>query len=195
MRFLILFASTALLFSTPALCATHSVCPDGSASFLTIQDAINASVGGDIVELCDGIYSGAGNRDIDFLGLAITVRSQSGDATSCIIECGDTMGDPHRGFVFASGEGNDSVLEGVMIRNAFSIAPGGGVHCNGASPTIRDCAFELNLCVDVGAGLYCTNGAPVITGCRFISNGDGTGMAGGGLACVTASPTVTDCVF
>ena len=39
------------------------------------------------VELAGGVYRGAGNRDIDFLGKAITVRS-SGGPENCIVDAG-----------------------------------------------------------------------------------------------------------
>jgi len=40
----------------------------------TIQAAVNAAVDGDEVIVAPGTYTGEGNRDIDFLGKAITVR-------------------------------------------------------------------------------------------------------------------------
>ncbi len=54
---------------------------DGSADhpFDAIQEGINAAVAGDTVEVADGVYTGNGNRDLDFHGKAITVRSASGD--------------------------------------------------------------------------------------------------------------------
>lgn len=172
--------------------ATYNVCPDGSGDFLTIQAAINASVAGDVIELCDAILVGDGNRDIDYLGKAITVRSQSGNAAACVIDCG---GSPHRGLHFHSGEGSGSVLEGVTIMNAFSPDMGGGMLCDASSPTITGCTFRLNFAPFDGAGLYCTNCAPTLDDCHFISNGDGTGMNGGGMCCMVSSPTLTNCTF
>ena len=51
---------------------------DGPADFNSIQAAINDSNDGDTVIVADGTYTGPGNRDIDFLGKAITVRSENG---------------------------------------------------------------------------------------------------------------------
>ncbi len=48
--------------------------------------------------VADGIYTGEGNRDIDFLGKAITVRSENGPE-SCIIDCQGSEADPHRGLL------------------------------------------------------------------------------------------------
>ncbi len=51
----------------------------------TIQAGIDAAMDGDIVLVADGTWTGVGNRDIDFLGKAITVRSENGP-DSCIID-------------------------------------------------------------------------------------------------------------
>ena len=40
----------------------------------TIQAAVNAAANDDVIELSPGTYTGAGNRDVDFSGKAITVR-------------------------------------------------------------------------------------------------------------------------
>lgn len=186
-----------IILSLPSMArgAVYSVCPDGSGDFLTIQAAIDAAAAGDVIELCDATFTGPGNRDLDYLGKAITVSSHSGNAAACIIDCAGSPGDPHRGFSFHSGEGSGSVLQDLTITNAFSFAPGGGIHCDGASPTLTNCTLLTNHCPDNGAGLYCTNGAPTLTDCRFINNGDGTGLSGAGMACLGSSPSLTNCTF
>jgi len=60
--------------------------------FGNIQAAIDSSVDGDVVQVDSGTYSGDGNRNIDFQGKAITVRSQDGPGKTTI-DCTD-----HRGF-------------------------------------------------------------------------------------------------
>ena len=196
MRLCIVMGILLLNLPLAASGTTFQVCPDGSGDFLTVQAAINVSTGGDIIELCDATFTGVGNRDLDYLGKAITVRSQSGNPQACVIDCEGSPGTPYRGFYFHSGEGNDSLLEGLTITNAFSMAPGGGICCDGASPTITECIFLENLCPDNGAGLLCSNGAPILTDCQFIRNGDGTGGGGAGMACfLSSSPSLTDCMF
>ena len=55
--------------------ATFTIKADGSGDYPTIQAAIDDANDFDTVIVLPGTYTGAGNRDIDFLGKAITVRS------------------------------------------------------------------------------------------------------------------------
>ncbi len=120
----------------------------------TIQAGIDAASDGDTVLVAPGTYTGSGNRDIDFTGKGIVVCSDQG-AAATIIDCQATGPDPHRGFLFVSGEDSTSVLSGFTITNGFSpdmssILPysygnGGAIFCFNASPMIRDCRFISNL--------------------------------------------------
>lgn len=44
----------------------YVVSPDGTGAFPTIQEAIDAIPQGSVIELTDGIFTGDGNRDLDF---------------------------------------------------------------------------------------------------------------------------------
>jgi hypothetical protein len=90
----------------------------------TIQAAINASQNGDEVVIANGVYSGPGNYNINFIGRAITVRSQSGDPDLCIVDIqGQYNGQLQRGFMFEFGEGPNSVLRDLTIKNGVADAP------------------------------------------------------------------------
>ncbi len=89
---------------------------DGSGDLPTIQSAVNASEDGAVIELADGTYTGAGNHGVDFLGKAIVIRSQSGSASACIIDCQSL----DRGFIFESGEGASAGLERVSVINGHA---------------------------------------------------------------------------
>ena len=82
------------------------------ADFPTLQAAIDAAADGDIVQVAPGTYSGAGNRDIDFLGKAISLRSEEG-AEATVVDCEGAPDDPHRGVLFVTGEGPAASQRGV----------------------------------------------------------------------------------
>ncbi len=120
------------------------------AEYATIQDAINAAQAGDTVLVADGTYRGAGNRDIELLGKAITVRSEHGPR-DCIIDCQGSPANPHRGFRFHEGERPTTIIDGLTVKSGYApddpaCGPmGGGVLCtNGSWPTLRNCIITLN---------------------------------------------------
>jgi len=182
---------------------------DGPADFDNIQAAIyDANVGDEII-VADGIYTGEGNRDIDFLGKAITVRSSDPtDPTivaSTIVDCGLNWSQLStiRGFVFHSGEGSNSILSGLTIQDGHVLKwgdGGAGVHCSNSSPTIsyciiKDCRLnEFNL---GGVGICCTdNSNPKIIRCTFKDNSALGMVGGGGIYCRSGSnATITACTI
>jgi len=66
---------------------TYLIEPDGTGDFPTIQDALFAAASGDTVALADGTFTGAGNRNLNFVGKSLVVRSQSGLPNTCTIDC------------------------------------------------------------------------------------------------------------
>ena len=136
--------------------------------FPTIQEAIDAAIDGDEILLADGVHRGEGNRDIDFRGKAILLRSENGPE-KCIIDC-EGKG---KGFYFHSNESRNSVLEGITLKNGFvppmwpDLAVGGGITCQGASPTIMRNIITGN----TGSGIYCIGpSAPVIKSNMIVNN-------------------------
>ena len=91
---------------------------DGPADYTTIQAAIDASNNGDIVVVCPGTYTGGGNRDIDFAGKAITVRSTDPQDQAVVAATIIDFKYQGRGFYFVTSEGANSVLDGLTITNA-----------------------------------------------------------------------------
>ncbi len=158
--------------------------------YTTIQAAIDAAAPGDIVEIADGTYTGPGNKDLDFGGKAITVRSASGDPALCIIDC-EASG---RGFYFHSDEGADSIVEGLTITNAWEYT-GGGVQCIiHSSPTLTNCIITANGVYSVGGGVGCWHGSnPTLTDCTI--TGNATSSFGGGVYCDGSSPTLINCTI
>jgi len=165
----------------------------------TIQAAIDASSDGDTIVVLDGTYTGDGNRDIDFNGRAITLKSENGPE-SCIIECGGSSSHPHRGFCFQSGENSQSIIEGFTIASGHVRGPGAGIYCVNSSPTITNCIISGNYAeshdgeLSYGGGIYCENSSPIINNC-IIGGNDG-GKRGGGLYCQSnSSPVITNCII
>jgi len=171
--------------------ATILVEADGSGGYPTIQAAIDAAIGGDVVELGDGTYSGTGNRDLDFLGKAITVRSGSGDPGACIIDCGGSAAENHRGVTFQSSEGYSSVLEGVTIRYGYAYQ-GGGIYISASSPRILNCHIDLNTATNSGGGIYSTSiYTPIFQSCTLQLNH--SSFDGGAMMIWNSDVTLTDC--
>lgn len=199
-RFFLTIAVAALLCgSAPVLAGTHRV----PADFATIQAAIDAANAGDVILLADGVYSGAGNRDIDFGGKAVVVRSENG-ADNCVIDCGGSLGDPHRAFWFHSGETAAARLEGLTIRGGF-MNRGGGILCeNGSSPTIVACIVRDNTAWavadnDGGAGVFLSGSHPTIVDCLFLQNHAEltVNLTNGGAMCIAfgSNPVIRECEF
>lgn len=165
--------------------------------FSTIQAAINQAWEGDTVIVADGNYTGPGNRDIDFKGKAITVRSQNGPE-NCIIDCKGKMEERHRGFYFHSGEDANSVVKGFTIANGY--APdieGGAIKCMDSSPTIENCIFSRNSALNYGGGVHNSNSNPILKNCTFSENlvTSGLNCTGGGMCNHYSNPTLINCTF
>ncbi|MCK4304915.1 MAG: right-handed parallel beta-helix repeat-containing protein [Candidatus Eisenbacteria sp.] len=173
----------------------YLVKPDGTGDFATIQAAIDAVAEGVTIELADGTYTGEGNRDVDFIGKAVTVRSRYGNPEACIIDAEGLVADPHRGFQFVSGEGSGTLLAGVKILGGvYENGEGAGILCHGSSPRIEHCAITGNLASNgLGGGLACMAGAsPSVVACTFEAN---EGNLGGGIYCASGSPALEGCTF
>ncbi|MFH1745412.1 MAG: right-handed parallel beta-helix repeat-containing protein [Planctomycetota bacterium] len=152
----------------------------------TIKAGIGATVNGDTVLVADGTYTGGGNKNLDFGGRAITVRSENG-SDSCIIDSEDNG----RGFSFQNGEGVDSVVDGLTIRNGWADY-GGGVGCwEYSSPTITNCTISGNSAYLHGGGVHCYSSSPTITNCTI----SGNSAERGGVYCYDSSPTITNCTI
>ncbi|MCP4312894.1 MAG: right-handed parallel beta-helix repeat-containing protein [Bacteroidetes bacterium] len=187
---LLIWGLTGLLFAgfTPRVeAATIYVGP--GETYTTIQAGIDAAVAGDIVVVRDGTYTGTGNKDLDFYGKAITLRSEHGAATT-IIDCENSG----RGFYFHSGETISSVVDGFTITNGNAYE-GSGIYNDNASPTITNCVFSGNSATGLGGGgiLNLGSSSPTITNCLFSENNASRG--GGIFNLDSSSPIISNCTF
>jgi len=170
--------------------------PDGSGEVPTIQAAVQAAADGDTILLANGVFQGDGNRDIDLGERELVIRSETNDPSSCVIDCGATQSDPHRGFLIRSGQGPGTAIKWIKITNAYAEL-GGGILCEGSSPTLLGLTFFQNEAREGGA-VACERAAPVIDGCIFDSNF--ASENGGGLLCGTRfgdnkAAQIRSCVF
>lgn len=171
---LIAFSLNLICFAmSPALGETYFVAPDGSGDFPTIDAAVQATVDGDVIELGDGTFTGAGNRDIMIVQKSITVRSRSGDASLCVIDCQGSASEHHTGFLF-----NDfspdvvAHLERVTIRNGFSRSGGAIVTGQFARPTLEGCLLVGNTAEFAGGAVGGDGGIDLIH-CTLVGNSCG----------------------
>ena len=175
------------------------------SDYSTIQAAIDVALDGDTVLVADGIYTGPGNKNLDFLGKAITVKSENGPE-HCIIDCEGSG----RGFYFREGEGNDSLLQGFTIRNGYfgeewdrDDAMGAGIFCNGSSPTISNCVIKDNRTYWDGGGIGCYYASPAIIKCTIDGNEASVGQdpwewlgsLGGGIYLENSSAHIMECTI
>jgi len=150
------------------------------AQWPDVQAAIAAAAQGDTVEIADGIHAGPGNRDIEFLGKSLVVRSQSGVPSACVIDCGGDETDPHRGFWFRGGEQPAAVLEGITVRGGWDLKSGAGILVEATAsgqpsrPTIRNCVVEACVSPD-GAAVHVLRSAVALEACAVRGN-EGTGI-------------------
>ncbi len=196
-----------LLFTAALASAAARLVP---GQYPNIQAAIDDCKYGDTVIVAPGTYTGPGNRDIDFRGKRITVRSTDPNAptivAATVIDCNGGPGDYHRGFNFHTGEDANSIVAGFTIANGYT-AIGGAIYCTGEprpwtdplGPRILNCVITQNSATVVGGAIYIAGNRPTINNCTISANqclGLGQGQSsGGGIACSGASPAISNCTI
>lgn len=179
--------------------------------YQSIQGAIDASLNGDTIIVKPGTYTGDGNRDIDFSGKAIILRSEDPNdpniVNTTIIDCESTSLERHSGFIFESGEDNLSILSGLTITHGrglsaiiewygvqYAMYLGSAIYCNGSNPTIINCVLKENIDEDEWSDgtICCVNGAsPHIEKCIISDN---SCEWAGGISCwINSCPEIINC--
>jgi len=129
---------------------------------------------------CEEVILKAGTYDelVDFGGLAVTVSSESGPEATIIEPSvgGDVV-------TFSSGEGTDSVLEGVTITGGTTH----GVYIYQSDPSILDCIIDGNSGTS-GGGVYAYDYNGIFQG-NTVS--DNSATSGGGFYLYTGSPEIS----
>jgi len=174
-----------------------------SASYPTIQSAIDAATPSATIQVLPGVYT----ENLDTKGKALTLTSVSSPADT-IVDGGATA--PVLKIV--TGEGRSTVVKGLTFRNGVNSSTlptngGGGISLIGSSPTILGCRIVGNRCSGYGAGIGGATGtavcSPLIEDCLFLDNvasgaayASGAGIAlGSGTAAKINLPEVRRCEF
>jgi len=167
MRFV--FALIIIFPAIPIHATTIHVPADSSA----IQAGINGATEGDTVLVAAGIYTGDGNRDIDFGGKSILLMSEEGpDFTT--IDCQGSELDQHRAFDIHNGEDTTAIIDGFTITGAYW---DDGTYTGGAAVFLDSAGMALQNCIITGnsqSGLLiqdCDTMPLRIMNCMFKDNG------------------------
>jgi len=199
-----------------ASAATLVVDPGGGGDAVDIQSAVDLAATGDSIRVLAGIYTGTGNKDVNFGGKNLVLFSDAGSVET-IIDCEGLS----RAFLFNHGEGSESRIDGFTITGGDHSSGGGAIYCFLAAPTVVDCRFTgnhspqggaiyalgsavgmsiqncsfENNTADYGGAVYATGiKAPTLTECRF--DGNSSDLKGGAVYCTNqSSGQISGCVF
>lgn len=212
-----------LLLASASDCAVIRVKPTGSDSNdgstwalakQTVGAAITAAVSGDEIWVAAGTYGVALTLREEvalyggFAGTE-TLRTQrnwtanvstlDGQQASCVV-------------TVPSGCTTATVIDGFTITRGLSTS-GGGIYCDGSSPTITNCTITANTAGNgSGGGIACVAGSTAsITYCQITGNHArgqswtendgwsdicvGSGGNGGGIYCNASSPSIAKCTI
>ena len=160
------------------------------ADHATIQGAIDASVNGDIIAIAAGVYQ---ENALNPGGKAITIQGTlNEDGSLATIIYAWIFGSAFPAVVFDSGEDSNTKLMDLVLYDASSETDGGGIYCNGSSPTITNCTIRSTDTWGHGGGIALTaNSNPIISGCTIFS----CSGIGGGIYCHDSNPTISDCMI
>jgi hypothetical protein len=130
-RAVLLCSLAAGALAPAARAAVVTVDDNGPADFPSIQSAINAAGAGDEIVVRPGRYK----ETLNFLGKAITVRSESGPAATVVYLEGETR------VVLLNG---NATLRGLTITGGRARTGGGIAVVDGADPVIEGNVIEGN---------------------------------------------------
>lgn len=181
--------ATILFLSGTANAVIWYVHPD--STFNCIQDCLDSCATGDTVLVGPGLYVEnivwPNTQGIDLIsdfGPDTTIID--GNASGVVIIC-------------TTGVDTTTVIRKFTIRNGFGNLGGGGIYCEGSSPTIEGNIIADNFAFDEGGGIYCGefSSAPIIINNIITANYVYGDMAqGGGICCwdevIIVGNTITD---
>lgn len=165
--------SVMCLLRCPGLCATYFVAPDGSGDYTTIQSAVNAAQGGDVIIVRPGLYI----ENIEFPGIDLILASEDPPDWAVVEQTIIKAKTGQSVVTFSGSETPACRLEGFTIQDGFTQSQGGGIFGNSTQATIRRCIIKNNTALGSGGGLQAFHG--IVESC-FISGN--TAVYGGAAA-------------
>ncbi len=148
-----------------------------STAATSIQDAVDAAVGGDIVLVTDGVYINGGASVYSManrvaLTNAVTLQSVNGPESTSIVGVGPTGITAVRCAYLSSG----AVISGFTLSNGHTARSGdeltqragGGVWLDGGG-TVTNCIISDNVADAHGGGVLCANGG-LLVDCTISGN-------------------------
>lgn len=159
---------------------------DVPEDYLTIQQAIDASVNGDVIRVAPGNHAVPAGDGLDPSGKAIEIRGTldtSGYPTTLI-----TAEPGGRLITFDADETSATIMSGFILTGGSNTL-GGAMLIQDSSPSIVSCTFVGNS-AEQGGALAIDGGSPLIDECIFSSN-TATAISGGAISCFSdASPVI-----
>ncbi len=169
------------------------------SAFPSLSAAMAAAAERDSIILAPGVYTGPENTNIRFAGKSVTIRSvnpaDKDIVAATVIDCQGSNEQPGRAFIFDDGEGPDSVVNGLTIRNGYPLDNGGAIYCYFSSPTIKNCVFENNVAAGyrkAGGAIALYNSNARILRCR-IQHNSASSFGGGISVRVNSAPSISEC--
>ena len=158
----------------------------------TIQDAIDAALDGEVIQVEAGLYT----ENIDFIGKNITVIGDPNNPDEVVINGSENGSVVH----FLNNESPEAVLSGFTIVNGSGyegqnfIGVGGGIVIVSASPTISHCNIINNSAYGYGGGIFLSEANPIISHCRIEANHlFSQGGLGGGIGLDNSYAFIEEC--
>jgi hypothetical protein len=162
--------------------------------FRDIASGVAKARAGETVIVADGNYTGPGNRNLNFFGRDLSLRSANGPL-GCVIDC-ENLG---RALVATHNESLSSLVQGFTIRRGNTEAAqtqnyynGGGIFVIDCALTVRDCRIENCYASRSGGGVYAGYGELILEHCVMVSN---SADSGGGLQIERGSVLVSQTDF
>jgi predicted outer membrane repeat protein len=175
------------LVAVPA--AAHTIVVDigGSGDHTAIAPALAESSEGDTILVMPGTYTGAENKDLDFNGTNVVLRSDGGSSVTTI-DCEDNA----KVFDLWTDDADTStVIEGFTFTRGDHYS-GGLAYIVESSPTFVDCVFS-DAVGYYGGAVYMYGSSSSFTNCQF--TGNTANEQGGAVQVEASSPTFTECLF